>query len=71
MGPFLDRKWFFPMESLKNLQIFNIQACSQHISPYFWFLHMLCKKIAQTAVFATFYELFISRFCKKFLLVYI
>jgi hypothetical protein len=37
---------------------FNIQSCSQHISPHFLFLHVLCKKIAQllTGVFATFFQ---------------
>ncbi len=35
-GPFLDRKMLFSMESLrKNLKIFYIQSCSQHISPHF------------------------------------
>jgi hypothetical protein len=70
---FLDQKGLFTHGIPKKLENFNMQSCSQHISPHCLFSHMLCKNISQltTAVFATFFSSSFSRFCKKFLLVYI
>jgi hypothetical protein len=44
-GPFLDRKVFFFHGILKKRANFNIQSCSQHISPHFLIVPMLCKKL--------------------------
>jgi hypothetical protein len=57
-GPFFDQKGLFTHGIPKKPANFNIQSCSQHISPHFLFLHMLCKSISQltAAVFATFFS---------------
>jgi hypothetical protein len=43
-GAFLDQKGLFSHGTPNKHANFIIQSCSQHISPHFLILHMLCKK---------------------------
>jgi hypothetical protein len=66
-GPFLDRKVLFSMKSLRNLQLLILTHVHNIFTFTFCFYKCYVKKIVQltTAVFATFFQIFFSRFCKN------
>ncbi len=66
-GGFFGSKGAFSHWIPKKPANFTVWLCSQHISPHFLYLHMLCKQNcpADNNCFCNFFSNFFSRFCKN------